>query len=412
MSIEQVDVLVIGAGPGGTVAASMVKQSGLNVRIIEKQQFPRFVIGESLLPKCMEHFEEAGFLDALKRQGFEKKCGARFLKGDKACSFDFSEQFTKGWEWTWQLPRADMDVVLAEEAIKMGITIDFETTVTGIDFRGRDSLTTVENKAGVKKQIDAKFVIDASGYGRVIPRLFNLDVASDLTPKKSIFTHVIDEKRTAGSEGTQITFVVHKQQVWIWVIPFSNSNTSLGVVGPPEFFDVYKGSAEQVLREIIDTDPHYRDRFFGVQYQFEPKIIDGYSTSVKKLWGDGFVLVGNSAEFLDPVFSSGVTFATESGLLAGKLASRHVKGGQVDWGQEYTDYIMEGVDVFRSYVNAWYDGSLQDIFFAENINSDINDQICSVLAGYVWDKNNPFVKKHEQALKSLTRVVSLSKQTV
>ena len=411
MSTEKVDVLVIGAGPAGTVAASIVKKNGLDVKIIEKQRIPRFVIGESLIPRCMEHFEEAGFLEALKSRGFQKKFGARFLKGDKSCLFDFSEQFTKGWEWTWQLPRADMDMLLAGEATKIGIPIEFEASVTGIEFNGTDSITTIERKEG-KKQVEAKFIIDASGYGRVIPRLFNLDEPSRLSAKNSIFTHVIDEKRPEGSEGTLITFVVHHRQVWIWVIPFSNGNTSLGVVALPDFFKGYKGNREQVLREILNEDPHFRERFNGVPYLFEPKIIEGYSISVKKLWGDGFALAGNSAEFLDPVFSSGVTFATESGLVAAKLACRQLKGETIDWDKEYEDYMLEGIGVFRSYVEAWYDGTLQDIFFTDKINFDIKKQICSVLAGYVWDRSNPFVKKHEQALKSLARVIQLSKMNV
>src|SRR6187431_720499 len=131
MNQEQVDVLVIGAGPSGTVAASIVHQAGFKVKIVEKVKFPRFVIGESLLPKCMEPLTEAGFLDALKQRGFQEKFGAKFVRDGKVCDFNFSENFTDGWTWTWQVPRAEFDQILSDEVQKMGVPVEFETGVTG-----------------------------------------------------------------------------------------------------------------------------------------------------------------------------------------------------------------------------------------------------------------------------------------
>ena len=105
MKQESVDVLVIGAGPAGTVAASIINKAGYRVKIVEKLKFPRFVIGESLLPRCMEALDEAGFLDAVKENGFQEKFGAKFVKNGKVCDYFFADQFTKGWSWTWQVPR-------------------------------------------------------------------------------------------------------------------------------------------------------------------------------------------------------------------------------------------------------------------------------------------------------------------
>src|SRR3977135_1112416 len=110
--IDQVDVLVIGAGPAGSVAASMIHQAGYSVRVVEREKFPRFVIGESLLPRCMEVLEEAGLLDAVKAKKFQEKFGAKFMKGDDVSDFNFREQFTNGWSWTWQVPRAEFDDAL------------------------------------------------------------------------------------------------------------------------------------------------------------------------------------------------------------------------------------------------------------------------------------------------------------
>src|SRR4051794_17032970 len=179
MNKEKVDVLVIGAGPSGTVAASIVNKAGFKVKIVEKQQFPRFVIGESLLPRCMEALSEAGFIDAIKEKGFQQKSGAKFVKDGKVCDYSFADQFNDGWNWTWQVPRADFDKTLADAVEKMGVPVNYQTTVTNIVFNGSDSVTTVEDKDGNQAEIEAKFIIDGSGYGRVIPRLFNLDKPSN-----------------------------------------------------------------------------------------------------------------------------------------------------------------------------------------------------------------------------------------
>src|SRR3982751_41479 len=200
MHTEKVDVLVIGAGPAGTVAASIINKAGFSVKIVEKQRFPRFVIGESLLPRCMEALEEAGFLDAVKEKGFQEKSGAKFVKNGKICDYLFADQFTPGWNWTWQVPRAEFDRTLADTVEKMCVPINYETTVTAIEFNGSDSVTTVEDKEGNKAQIAARFIVDGSGYGRVIPRLFNLDKPSTQPPRKALFVHTNDVKRSMDDE--------------------------------------------------------------------------------------------------------------------------------------------------------------------------------------------------------------------
>lgn len=407
MHTEEVDVLIIGAGPSGTVAASMVNKGGLKAKIVEKQKFPRFVIGESLIPRCMEHFEEAGLLDVLMKQGFQEKHGVKFIRKDRTCSFLFSEQFTKGWTWTWQVPRAQFDKVLADEVEAQGVPIAYEHGVTNIEFDGTDSTTTIVDKEGNASTIKAKFIIDASGYGRVIPRMFNLDEPSNFPGRTAMFAHVKDEERPEGDAGSQITFVVIEPDVWMWIIPFSTGITSIGFVGNSSFFEQFQGSPTEQFKEMINQDPHHAGRFKNPDFQFEPKAIRGYAAAVKKTYGEGFALTGNAAEFLDPVFSSGVTFGTESGLIAGKLAVQQIKGQTVDWEIDFHQHMIHGVDTFRSYVKGWYDASLQDIFFTSHINQEHKRKICSVLAGYVWDKSNPFVKKHKRAIPALSKVVKI-----
>ena len=408
---EEVDVLVIGAGPSGTVAAAAAHQRGLKVKIVEKQRFPRFVIGESLLPKCMEHFEETGLLDHLKAQNYQVKRGARFVRGDKLCWFDFSEQYTKGWTWTWQVPRGHFDKVLADAVVDRGVELDYETTVTDIQMHGTSSITTVEKKDGSQERIMARFLIDASGYGRVIPRLFGLEKDSGMPPRRAIFAHYEDKKRPGGEDGEKITFVIHRKDIWVWVIPFSDGITSIGFVGNPDFFSQFdQDDASLQIRNMIADVPYIRERFAEAEMAVEAKKISAYAVSAEQLYGPGYVITGNSSEFIDPVFSSGVTFATESGLLAAKLVARELDGDYVDWEKEYVEHMSQGVDTFRTYVKSWYDGTLQDIFFFSHrdSNREIKRQICSVLAGYVWDMSNPFVShRRERALKSISQLIKM-----
>ena len=412
MTKEFVDVLVIGAGPSGCVSASYLHKNNIKIKVVEKAKFPRLVVGESLIPRVMDHFAEAELFECLDAMNFEKKLGARFIRGEEICVFDFSLKFGEGWDWTWQVPRADFDNTMAQEVVRKGIDLEFETEVLEVSFEGKNSKTIVKDKDGNLKEIHAKFIIDSSGYGRVLPRLLDLDTPSKLDPHSSIFTHVKDINRPEGEEGTQISFDILETEVWLWVIPFSNGNTSLGVVGPTDFINSLSQNKDnaEALRNAIQMSDYYIQRFKGTEFLFEPVKLENYSRAVKRMYGDGFALTGNSSEFLDPVFSSGVAFATESGMLAAKLYIKESQGIEVDWEVEFTEYMKRGIAVFTTYVKEWYTGNLQTLFFHQPENPDVKEKICSVLAGYVWNEENPFVKKHDHVIKNMAYLLNMQKE--
>jgi flavin-dependent dehydrogenase len=406
---EFVDVLIIGAGPSGCVSASYLHMNNVKIKVVEKTKFPRLVVGESLIPRVMDHFTEAQLFESLDTMNFEKKLGARFIRGEEICVFDFSQKFGEGWDWTWQVPRADFDNTMAQEIIRKGIDLEFESEVLEVSFEGKNSKTIVKDKDGNLKEIHAKFIIDSSGYGRVLPRLLDLDTPSQLDPHSSIFAHVKDINRSEGVEGTMISFDILETEVWLWVIPFSNGNTSLGVVGPTDFINSLSANKDnaEALRNAIQLSDYYIKRFQGTEFLFEPVKLENYSRAVKRMYGDGFALTGNSSEFLDPVFSSGVAFATESGMLAAKLYLKEAQGITVDWETEFTGYMKRGIAVFTTYVKEWYTGNLQTLFFHRPENLDVKEKICSVLAGYVWNEENPFVKKHDNVIKNMAYLLEM-----
>lgn len=411
MNKENVDILIIGAGPSGSVAAGYLQKQGAKIKVVEKQKFPRIVVGESLIPRVMDHFDEAGLFETLDSYGFEKKPGARFIRGKEICIFDFSNKFGEGWDWTWQIPRADFDKAMTDELQRKGVDIAFETEVTHVEFHETDSITTIKDKNGTVSQIHAKFVIDCSGYGRVLPRILNLESPSKLDPHSAIFTHVKDINRPDGVEGTQISFDIIETEVWLWVIPFSNGNTSIGIVGPTDYIDKLSSTAntEEAIKNAIKLSDFYVKRFDKLPFEFDPIHLKNYSVAVSQFYGEGYALTGNSTEFLDPVFSSGVCFATESGILAAKLALKQINGEEVNWEKEYAEYMKFGIDVFTTYVKEWYTGNLQELFYHQPENPDVKRKICAVLAGYVWNKENTFVTKHHNIIKNMAYMIRENK---
>ncbi len=402
------DVLIIGAGPAGSLSAAILKDRGWNVKVLEKQKFPRFVIGESLLPRCMDHLREAGLLEAVAAKNFQKKIGARFVRNGETCDFNFSEQYTEGSTWTWQVPRDEFDMTLAQGVIDKGVDIEFEASVEGIEFAEDHQVTSYVSRDGSTNTLQSRFIIDGSGWGRVIPRLLKLDKPSDFPPRAAVFAHVKFD--SSKFESTRIDIVTITEKMWAWIIPFSDGRASVGFVGEIDCFEGMGDTPDQKLKSCIAMNDFVKQKPGVVEFTMQPKEISAYASSVTKFYGKGFVLTGNSTEFLDPVFSSGVTFAMESGVLAAKLVDRQLKGESVNWDKEYVAHIQSGVDTFRSYVKGWYDGSLPSIFFADRVLDDFKNQICSVLAGYVWDKSNPFVKKHNRILNTLSKVLSILKR--
>lgn len=400
----QFDVAVIGAGPAGSVASALLRKKGYQVCVLEKQHFPRFVIGESLLPHCMEMLEEAGFTDAVRAEpGFQLKNGAAFSWGSRYTEFDFTDKFSDGPGTTYQVRRAVFDKILINEAAKQGVEVRFGHGVTAFDNSGDFARLNIETDTGESYELTAKFVLDASGYGRVLPRLLDLETPSHLPPRQAHFTHIDDNITNPKFDRNKILITTHPQHrdVWIWLIPFGDNRCSVGVVGTP---DKLVGESETVLKKFVYECPMLNEILDKAVWEndFPFRSIQGYSANVKSLHGRHFALLGNAAEFLDPVFSSGVTIALHSAKLAADLLAKQLEGGTADWDTEFAEPLMIGVDTFRTYVDGWYDFRFQNVVYAPDRSPEISRMLSSILAGYAWDTENPFVAKSEQRLTALS----------
>ena len=412
MDIQQRQVVIIGAGPSGSTAAALLNKQGIDVLVLEKMQFPRFSIGESLLPACMETVQAAGMLQAVEDAGFQFKNGAAFRKNGVYTEFDFCNKFTPGPGTTFQVQRASFDKVLADSAQSQGVEIRYRHEVKSIEFYGSNSLLTVEDELGNSYQLQTSYVLDASGFGRVLPRLLNLEEPSCLPARKAIFTHTIDHIDADKHlyDRNKILISVHPKHadVWYWLIPFSNGVCSIGVVATPEFFEGYPEDKIEAIKQLASEEPHLALLLENAEFPNAAGELKGYSANVKHLATQHYALLGNAGEFLDPVFSSGVTIAMKSAQLAVECVVRQIKGESVDWQNDYEIPLMIGVNAFRTYVEGWYDGTLQDVIYYENPNSRIKQMICSILAGYAWDTNNPYVKDSKRRLTSLAELIRSS----
>ncbi|WP_077038350.1 NAD(P)/FAD-dependent oxidoreductase [Pelomonas sp. KK5] len=403
--VQEREIVIIGAGPAGSVAAGLLRKQGRDVLVIEQQQFPRFSIGESLLPQSMVYIEEAGFLQDVVEAGFQYKNGAAFRRGDKATAFDFRDKFSAGWGTTYQVQRASFDHVLAKAAEKAGAEVRYQHQVMAVDVAGEQPRLTVKSPDGDIYEVRARFLLDASGFGRVLPRLLDLETPSNFPLRGAFFTHVEDRISDPGFDRNKILVSVHPEHVdvWFWTIPFSNGRCSQGVVARSEFFASYEGDETARLRAIIAETPTLAGLLKDAVWDTPARTLNGYAANVKSLWGRNFALLGNAGEFLDPVFSSGVTIAVKSASLAAAAIARQLAGEAVDWEADYAVPLKGGVDAFRAFVESWYRGGFQDVIFHREQSPEVRRMISAILAGYAWDRGNPYVAQPAR-LKTLEQL--------
>ncbi|SDG60044.1 Dehydrogenase (flavoprotein) [Pseudomonas benzenivorans] len=413
--VEQRQVVVIGAGPSGAIAAALLKRNGHDVLVLERQRFPRFSIGESLLAHCLDFVEEAGMLEAVQAAGFQTKHGAAFAWGERYSEFDFRDKFTEGKGSTYQVLRADFDQLLADQAARQGVEIRYTEEIVAVDFSApRPQLSVRRLADGAEYRVECAFVLDGSGYGRVLPRLLDLDRPSAFPLRQALFTHIEDRIDTSsyagrGFDREKILITTHPtlRDVWFWTIPFSNGRCSLGVVADASRHQGRPQDLDACLKQFVAETPSLSRVLQNAVWDTPVRALGGYAANVKRLHGPGFALLGNAAEFLDPVFSSGVTIAMRSASMAAGLLHRQLGGETVDWESQFAIPLKRGVDTFRVYVEGWYDGSFQDVIYYQKAQPEIRRMISSILAGYAWDQHNPYVAEPKRRLQVLAELCAM-----
>ncbi len=402
MQVTQTDVVIIGAGPAGSLAAAVLAAKGHRVEMIERAHFPRFSIGESLLAQSVEYLGQAGLLEDVQAHGFQFKDGAVFHLDGMSTSIYFPDKSAPGPSTTFQVMRSDFDNILALGAAKRGAKVTFGQEVIAFSSDASGAALDVRDEAGLVRRIEARFALDASGFGRTLSRLCELETPSDFPVRRAVFGQVVDHISEPSFDRDKILISINPSnpQIWYWLIPLKDGLSSIGAVGPQEAIEAAGANDHERLWNLIGEVPYKALVLKNAEIYRPIATITGYACNVKSLVGPSYALLGNAAEFLDPVFSSGVTIALKSASLAAGLVDRQLKGEKPDWQKEFAEELYVGIDTFRACVDAWYSGALQRIIFNRPPGmTDVSRMLTSVLAGYAWDRENNFVKQPRRFMR-------------
>jgi len=397
--VEDYDVAIIGGGPAGSTAATLLSKAGRRVIVLEREKFPRFHIGESLLPFSMQTFTRLGLQEKL-RAHFVEKFGGEIAEagGEKAAKFYFKDGFASRTDRSYQVTRSKFDKMLLDHAGEAGAEICEETSVDdvmfddgGVTLRIRDL-----NQAGVADpryrkigpELRAKYLIDASGRNSVIGNKFKLKKSYQHLQKLSLFAHYEGVEREAGIDGT-LTRMVRTLDSWFWVIPLENNRTSIGIVLEAADFKKSGLSAEQFFERAIAEQPLVRNRIGGGRRVSQVYTAADFSYRSQKLTGDRWLLAGDAAGFIDPVFSSGVFLAVLAGEQAADVLHDvldHPKRVRRLF-RHYERLVNRAMDVYLRFVESWYAGKeFVEVFLTPTQLFQIPPAVNAVLGGNVGNR--------------------------
>src|SRR5216683_2633541 len=313
------DVLVVGGGPAGSTAAAWLARAGRRVILLERDQFPRFHIGESLLASVNDVLGAIGADDLVRRAGFPQKWGATFLPADGSIEryLDFSTSADVRVPQTWQVPRATFDDLLLRHAASSGADVRERHRVLDVAFDDDGVTAQVQNTGdgGGPRTVRARAIVDASGRGALLSRKFNLRIDEPRLANVAVFSHYSGVPRPDGRRAGDIRIVARGDLGWFWLIPISGELMSVGVVLPRAAFQVFAHLEHDALldRAIAET-PAVARLLADARREWPVRVEKDFSFGSRAYAGDRWLLAGDAGSFLDPVFSTGVAIALESGL--------------------------------------------------------------------------------------------------
>ncbi len=385
MNTAMYDVAIIGGGPAGSIAAALLARAGRRVIVFEREKFPRFHIGESLLPFSMKAFTRLGLHEKFLRAGFMKKFGGEIVG---ACSetgtkFYFKDGYRSQTDHAYQVTRGDFDKVLLDHAAECGAEVHEQTSVNQVEFSKEDVELGVRSN-GSSHSIRARYVIDASGRTSVLGRQFKIKKTYDHLQKLSIFAHYDGVWRAEGIDGT-LTVLIRAIDRWFWLIPIAADRTSVGVVLDSETFRKSKLSAGEFLDQALAQQPIIAKRMTNARRASEVYVEADFSYRSARLHGARWLLAGDAAGFIDPIFSSGVFLAVFSGELAAdalnEVLDHSHKAKRLF--PRYERAVNRAMDIYLRFVNAWYTKEFIEVFLAPRNVLGLAPAVNAVLGGNV-----------------------------
>ncbi|MEO8438674.1 MAG: NAD(P)/FAD-dependent oxidoreductase [Spartobacteria bacterium] len=380
------DVAIIGGGPAGSTAATLLARAGRKVIVCEREKFPRFHIGESLLPVSMKTFTRLGVHEKFEQAGFLRKYGGEMASAcsDEGVKFYFKDGYNSQTETSYQVPRAEFDKVLLDHAGENGAEVREETSVKKVNFLEDRVELQIQRKDTELEQIAARYVIDASGRHSVLGNHFKLKETYPHLQKISIFAHYEGVEADEGRDGT-LTRQLRAADRWFWYVPLPNDRSSIGVVLDTALYKQTKKSPETFLEESLAEQPFLARRMTRARRVTPAYASADFSYRQSRLTGDRWLLAGDAAGFIDPVFSSGVFLA----LLAGEQCADILDvvldhpGKAPRLFAKYERLLRRVMKGYLRFVAAWYSKEFIEVFLYPQDVLQIPPAVNAVLGGNI-----------------------------
>jgi flavin-dependent dehydrogenase len=357
------DVIVIGGGPAGSTVSTLVAQRGYRVGLFEREVFPRFHIGESLIPETYWVLKRLNMLPKMQQSRFVKKHSVQFVNasGKLSAPFYFWDNKPHECSQTWQVVRSEFDQMLLDNAREHGVDAHEGVHVLEVLFDGeRATGVRIKESDGTRRDVYARVVVDASGQAALLQNRMKLRVWDPVLNKGAIWTYWEGAYRDTGrDEGATMVLQTADRHGWFWYIPLHDNIVSVGVVAPFDYlFKNRTGTHEETYQQEVEACPAVKNRIDGATRATGYFVTRDYSYRSKEVAGDGWVLVGDAFGFLDPLYSSGVLLALKSGELAADAICDGLSAGDTSAAQlgRWGDAFNQGVDRMRRLVCEYYDG--------------------------------------------------------
>jgi len=384
-SSNTLDVIVIGGGPAGATAATILAQNGLSVRLFEREKGARFHIGESLMPDTYWTLRRMGVLEKIKASKFTKKYSVQFVTdtGKESQPFYFFENNPHEASQTWQVVRSEFDKMLLDNASDLGADIQYGCRVMDAIFEGDRCVgVKVQGPDGTINDVFAKVVVDASGQSLVLGSRLKIKVPDPNLRKASVWAYFKGASREAGlDEGATLVLQTEGKKGWFWYIPLQNNIVSVGVVGSLEDMFADKLSHEEIFERELNRCPAAKKRVSVGERVSGYYSTKDFSYKCSQVAGNGWVLVGDAFGFLDPIYSSGVFLALKSGEMAADAIAEGLKNNNTSaeqlgkWGPQF----IQGMDRMKRLVYAFYEGFSFGGFIRKN--PDMKRHVIDLLVG-------------------------------
>ena len=359
---QKTQVVVIGGGPAGSTVSTLLAQKGIQVELFERERFPRFHIGESLIPETYWVLKRLKMLDKMKASHFVKKHSVQFVNasGKVSTPFYFFDNKPHECSQTWQVVRSEFDEMMLNNAAEQGVHVHQETRVLEVLFEGDRAVgVVVAGVDGKSRVVKADVVVDASGQSSMIINKFGLRVPDKSLNKGAIWTYFEGAYRDTGKdEGATLVLQTDNKKAWFWYIPQHDNIVSVGVVGDFDYLFKGRGDHEATFNEELERCQNLKERVSIGNRATRFYATKDYTYRSSQAAGDGWVLVGDAFGFLDPLYSSGVLLALRSGELAADCVAEGLSRGDTSRSQlgKWEPNFVRGMNRMRRLVCEYYDG--------------------------------------------------------